>query len=190
MSTELLLSHTTQASPGGVKSHNTGFSRRSQVHLTGLCPKILLNHTTQVSHGNIYTRYNNWHKFSTWRLNTLKHSTLIHMLRYFMTIPTLNSMNIIQLYILPLPRTSPSLTTLETRLTRPCNTSPRVTDKGGNHPDNPRDLVITSHNSRVFMSLSTSHSVPYILPTVQTNAYLYYNMRSVYSLHLYTISYK
>ena len=144
MSTELLLSHTTQASPGGVKSHNTGFSRRSQVHLTGLCPKILLNHTTQVSHGNIYTRYNNWHKFSTWRLNTLKHSTLIHMLRYFMTIPTLNSMNIIQLYILPLPRTSPSLTTLETRLTRPCNTSPRVTDKGGNHPDNPRDLVITT----------------------------------------------
>ena len=65
------------------------------------------------------------------------------MLRYFMTFPNSNSINITHLYILPLPR-APSLTTLEHSLTRPRNTSPRVTDKGGNHPDNPRDLVITT----------------------------------------------
>ena len=63
------------------------------------------------------------------------------MLRYFMPFPTSNSINITQLYILPLPRAGPSLTTLETRLTRPHNTSLRITDKGGNHPDNLRDLV-------------------------------------------------
>ena len=99
-----------------------------------------------------------------------------------MTFPTSNSINITQLYILPLPRAGPSLTTLETRLTRPRNTSPRVTDKGGNHPDNPRDLVIRTR--RTFMSLSTSRSVPYILPPVQTNAYPYFNVRRVYSLHI------
>ena len=38
------------------------------------------------------------------------------------------------------------------------------------------------------MSLSTISSVPYILPPVQTNAYLYFNMRSVRDLPFYWVS--
>ena len=69
---------------------------------------------------------------------TIKCLICIHMLRYSdMTFPISNSMNITQLYILPLPRAGPSLTTLEHRLPRPRNTCTRVTDTGGNHPDNP-----------------------------------------------------
>ena len=52
-----IVNYTIQASPGGVKSHHTGFSRRSQVHRTGLCPKLLLNHTRRASPGSQITQY-------------------------------------------------------------------------------------------------------------------------------------
>ena len=43
---ELLLQSTKiRASPGEVKSHRVGSSRRSQDHRTGLCPKLLSDHT-------------------------------------------------------------------------------------------------------------------------------------------------
>ena len=92
-----------------------------------------------------------------------------------MRCPIPNTIHITQLYIPPLHSAGPSLIILEPRLTRPPKPCPcpRVTDKGGNHLDNPRALVMTTRQFPFVTVMSTIiHTITaYVICTHFTPVY-------------------